>query len=132
MFNTVSTATNRFLADLSNLEQRIVTTQRQVSSGLRMEDVSDDPDQVTQLLQIKASIANNNQMKYNLTHLQTEVNVAESAINTATTLMDQARQIVTQAINGTTTIDTRTQLASQMQDIITEMYGITSTNVEGR
>ena len=132
MFNTVSTATDRFLADLSNVEQRLVTAQRQVSSGLRMQEVSDSPDQVSALLVLKGRIAHNDQLKANLGHVQTEVSAAESAINTATSLMDKARQIATQALNGTTTIDTRTQLASQVKDIITEIFGLTNTTVEGR
>jgi len=132
MFNTISTATNRFLTDLSNLDERLVKAQRQVSSGLRVETVSDDPDQVSALLNTKARIAHNDQLKYNLGHVQTEVDAAEQAINNATTLMDRARQIASQANNTTTTVDTRTQLAAQVKDIITEIFGLTNSNVEGR
>ena len=132
MFNTVSAATSRFLADLSNLNDRMLTAQRQVTSGLRMQDVSDDPDHVSALLSLKANIAHNDQLKINLSHVQTEVNSAEGAINTATTLMDQARQIATEANNGTTQISTRTQLAAQVKDLITRVFGITNTTVEGR
>lgn len=132
MFNTISTANERFLADLSNLEGRLLTAQRQVSSGLRMQSVADDPDQVSALLEVKARIAHNSQLKYNLGRVQTEVNAAESAINTAATLMDRARQIAAEGASGTTTVDTRTQLAGQVKDIITEMFGLTQTQVEGR
>jgi flagellar hook-associated protein 3 FlgL len=132
MFNTISTANERFLADLSNLEGRLLTAQRQVSSGLRMQSVADDPDQVSALLEVKAQIAHNSQLKYNLGRVQTEVNAAESAINTAATLMDRARQIAAQGASSTTTVDTRTQLAGQVKDIITEMFGLTQTQVEGR
>lgn len=132
MFNTVSTATNRFLADLSSLEKRLIRSQEQVSSGLRMQTVSDDPDQVSTLLQLKAQVAHNDQLKYNLGRVQTEVSSAEQAINNATSLMDSARQIATEGANGTTTIPTRTQLAGQVKDIITEIFGLTNTTVEGR
>lgn len=132
MFNTVSTATNLFLSDLSNLEQRIGTVQSQLSSGLSMQNVSDSPDQVSQLLQVKAAIAHNDQLKTNLTSVQAEVNTAEGAINTATTLMDKARQIAAQGATSTTTDVTRTQLASQVSNIITEMYGLANTTFEGR
>ena len=132
MFNTISTANERFLADLSNLEGRLLTAQRQVSSGLRMQSVADDPDQVSALLEVKARIAHNSQLKYNLGRVQTEVNAAESAINTAATLMDRARQIAAEGASSTTTVDTRTQLAGQVKDIITEMFGLTQTQVEGR
>jgi flagellar hook-associated protein 3 FlgL len=132
MFNTISAATNRFLADLSSLEKRLMKSQEQVSSGLRMQTVSDDPDQVSNLLQLKARLAHNTQLKYNLGRVQTEVNSAEQAINAATSLMDVARQIATEGANGTTTSDTRTQLAGQVKDIIAEIFGLTNTTVEGR
>lgn len=129
---TVSTATNQFLANLSNLEQRIVTVQQQVSSGLSMENVSDDPDHVSELLQVKANIAQNDQMKTNLTTVQSELGAASGAIDSATTLMNSALQIASQADNSTTTTETRTQLATQVQNIITQMYGIANTQFEGR
>ena len=132
MFNTVSTATNLFLTDLSNLEQRINTAQSQVTSGLRIQNVSDAPDQIGQLLQLKANIAQNDQLKTNLTTVQSEVNASESAINTVTTLMDQARQFAAEGATSTTTADTRTQLASQVANIITEIYGIANTSFEGK
>src|SRR6185312_4919404 len=93
---------------------------------------SDSPDQVSTLLVLKANISHNDQLKSNLSHVQTELSAAESAINTATTLMDTARQIAAQGLNGTTTIDTRNQLASQVKDLITEVFGLTNSNVEGR
>jgi flagellar hook-associated protein 3 FlgL len=132
MFNTVSTATNQFLANLSNLEQRIVTTQQRVSSGIRLANPSDDPDHVSQLLQVKANIAQNDQMKTNLTAVQSELGSASSAIDSATTLMNSAMQIASQANNTMTTIATRTQLATQVQNIVTQMYGIANTQFEGR
>lgn len=132
MFNTISAVNERFLADLSNLEGRLLTAQRQVSSGLRMQLVADDPDQVSALLEVKARIAHNSQLKYNLGRVQTEVNVAESAINTGAMLMDRARQIAAQGASAITNVDTRLQLAGQVKDIITEMFGLTQTQVEGR
>jgi flagellar hook-associated protein 3 FlgL len=132
MFNVISSATERFLADLSNTQDRLIKAQRQVSSGLRMQDVSDDPDHNAALLDLKAHIARNKQIKANLGHVQTEVNAAEGAINTATSILDNARQIVTEALNGTTQVSTRVQLANQVKALIGQIYSITNTTVEGR
>jgi flagellar hook-associated protein 3 FlgL len=132
MINTLSSSTDRFLADISNLSNRLIKAQRQVSSGLRMQTVSDDADQVPALLELKAHIAHNNQLKYNLGRAQTEVNAAEGAISTATSLMDRARQIAAQSATNFTSDGTRQQLVSQIGDIITEMYSLTQTQVEGR
>ena len=44
-----------------------------------MQAVSDDPDQVSALLEVKARMAHNTQLKFNLGRVQTEVNAAEGA-----------------------------------------------------
>jgi flagellar hook-associated protein 3 FlgL len=132
MFNTVSTVTDRFLADLSNVQDRLIKSQRQVSSGLRLQTVSDDPDHVSVVLNLKARLAHNDQLKVNLSHIETEVNAAEGAINTTTSLMDRARQIASQGANGNTSASTRAQLADQVKDVISQVLGITQANVEGR
>ncbi|HXE14597.1 MAG TPA: hypothetical protein VN633_20895 [Bryobacteraceae bacterium] len=132
MFNTVSTATNLFLANLSNLEQRLTTSQLQLTSGLRINNVSDAPDQVGQMLQLKADISRNNQIKTNLTTVQAEVNSAESAINTAGLLMDKAVQLASQGNNTTTTVDQRKLLATQVEAIMTQMVNLANTKFENR
>jgi flagellar hook-associated protein 3 FlgL len=132
MFNTVSTATNLFLANLSNLEQRITTSQLQLTSGLRINNVSDAPDQVGQVLQLKADISRNDQIKTNLTTVQAEVNAAESAINTAGSLMDKAVQLASQANNTTTTVDQRKLLATQVEALMTEMVNLANMKFENR
>ncbi|MGA7415972.1 MAG: flagellin [Bryobacteraceae bacterium] len=121
-----------FLSSLSNVEARILKDQLQVSSGLALQQVSDNPDEVSALLQVKAALAHNTQLQYNLGRVTTEVNSAEGAINSAVSLMDRARQIATEGASSLTGSTTDSQLASQVKDIITEMQGLTNTQVEGR
>lgn len=128
---SIQTAANQFLSNLSALEQRLDTSNKQVSSGLRVQTVSDDPAVVSQILQLNASIAANNQVQTNLSQVQTEVNAAEGAINTATTLMDRASEIATDGSSSTSTVD-RSQLAQQITDIMTEMQQLADTQVAGR
>lgn len=128
---SIQTAANQFLTNLSALEQRLNKSNQQVSSGLRVQTVSDDPAVVSEILQLNARIANNNQVKTNLGQVQTEVNAAEQAVNTATTLMDRAVQIATAGSSSASSVD-RTQLAQQISDIITEMQQLANTQVAGR
>lgn len=128
---SIQTAANQFLSNLSALEQRLDTANKQVSSGLRVQTVSDDPAVVSQIVQLNAQIDANSQVKTNLSQVQTEVNAAESAINTATTLLDRASQIATAGSSSTSTVD-RTQLAQQVQDIAIEMQQLADTQVGGR
>lgn len=96
-----------------------------------MRTVSDAPDSVSEILAVNARISNNNQVQTNLNAIQTEVNGAEAAINSATILMDRASTIATQGANDGTTVN-RTQLASQVQELLSEMQQLANTQVSGR
>lgn len=127
---TVQTATNQFLTSLSSLENRLNRDSGQVSSGLRVQTVSDSPDSVSEILTVNAQIAGNNQIKTNLQSVQTEVNVAESAINTVATLMDRASQLAANGANNTSNIN-RSQLAAEVQSILDEVQQLANTQVSG-
>lgn len=126
---TIQTAADTFLANLSSLEQRLDKTNREVSSGLAVQTVSDAPQDIVEILQVNAQIAANNQVGTNLQQVQTEANAAEGAISTATTLMDNASQI---AAEGASNGANWSELANQVSDIMTEMQQLASTQVGGR
>lgn len=126
---TIQTAAQTFLTNLSQLEQQLDKTNNEVSSGLRVQTVSDDPQDVVQILQVNAEISQNNQVQTNLNQVQTEVNTAESALSTATTLMDSAAQI---AAEGASTGANMPELANQVSDLMTQMQQLASTQVAGR
>ncbi len=128
---SIQTSTNQFLSSLSSLETRLNRDSSQASSGLSVQTVSDAPDSVSEILGVNAQIAGNNQVKSNLDAVQTEVNVAESSINSASTLMDRASQLAAQGANESSNVN-RSQLASEVQDILSEMQQLTNTQVSGR
>ncbi len=129
---TIMSSTSTFLANLSDVEKRVSDSSRQVSSGLRVQTVSDDPSVVTDILQLNSQISSNDRIKQDLSSVQTEVNAAEGAINSATTLMDRARQIAAEAATTTTSADARTNLSGEVLDLINEMAGLANTQVGGR
>ncbi len=132
MVSILSASNQNFLAGLSNVEARILKDQQEVSSGLALQQVSDNPDEVSALLQVKAQIAHNTQLQYNLGQVTSEVNSAEAAVNSAVTLMDSARQIATEGASSLTGSTTDSQLAGQVAGIIAEMQGLANTQVGGR
>jgi flagellar hook-associated protein 3 FlgL len=130
---SIATAPNSaFLANLSVVEARILKDDQEVSSGLAVQQISDSPDQVTEILQLQAAIAGNNQIGQNMGQVNSEVSAASEAISNGINLMDQAIQVGTEGSNSTTGASTDQQLASQVQGVITQMLGLTQTQVEGR
>jgi flagellar hook-associated protein 3 FlgL len=127
---TIQNSTYNFLANLSALENQINTTNRQVSSGLRVQNIADQPDANPVILDVNASIVRNDQIKNNLAEAQTEVTSAEDAVSTAATLMDQAVSVGAQGTGGSAI--NRNQLASQISDITNQMQQLALTQVSGR
>jgi flagellar hook-associated protein 3 FlgL len=129
---TITSSKDVFLANLSALEQRMLTDNRQVSSGLRVQTVADDPSAVNDILELNNEIGSNTQIGQNLSIVQAEVNTAESSINTANTLMDTATQLATQGATGTASAAARQQLATQVSGLLQQMQGLANTQVNGR
>jgi flagellar hook-associated protein 3 FlgL len=129
---TIMASSDVFLTNLNALEQRMLTDNQQVSSGLRVSSVADDPTSVGDILELNTQIDSNTQIGQNLGIVQTEVNSAESSINTATTLMDVATQLATQGSTGTAGASERQELANQVSGLLQEMQGLANTQVDGR
>ena len=129
---TITGAADVFLSNLNSLEQQLLNDNRQVSSGLRVQTVADDPSAVDDILELNSQIASNTQIGQNLNMVQSEVNTAESSINSATTLMDTATQLATEGSTGTTGTTTMQELANQVLGLIQQMQSLANTQVAGQ
>ncbi len=132
MLNGLNASTEQFLLDVDRLQKRSERAQRRLTSGLKVQNVSDSPDDVSRLLEARAGIERVKQTQQNLGRVKTEVDAAEKALENAVQLMDRARTLSTQGINGLASADTRHQLASEMQGLLEQMVTIAGTAVEGR
>ena len=73
MLQGLSPSAERFLNDLARINARSDKAQRQLASGLRLERPSDDPDQVSLLLETRAEASRVTQVTNNLGRVKTEV-----------------------------------------------------------
>jgi len=132
MVTNLSPSNQQFLNSLARINQRMELAQRQISSGVRFEQVSDNPDQVSVLLQARASLDTSEQILTNLGRLKNEVDGGEQALQSAVQLFDQVQTLGAQGVTGTETAAARTALAQQLGSILDQMVGLSSTSVEGR
>jgi flagellar hook-associated protein 3 FlgL len=132
MITNLSPASQAFLNGLDIIQQGINTASEQVSSGLKLNVASDDPDVIGAVLQLRANIAQNNQILTNLSTVQTEANTAGQVLESATELMDQAVSLATEGANSDTTPSQDQALAEQVQNILEQMVNYSVTNVGGR
>ena len=121
-----------FLANVNRIQERIANSSRQVSSGHKIAEPSDAPDQIDGLLQLRADRERNSQIRSNLSLELTRAQTADGALSSAIKLMDRARTLGTQGATTTATASGRRNMADEVQTLIDEMVACSRTAVQGR
>jgi flagellar hook-associated protein 3 FlgL len=121
-----------FLADLSQLETRISQVNKEISSGIRVNQASDDPSAVAPILEYQAQISQIKQTQTNLDSAQIEAQSADGALQQASSLMDQLVSLGANGASSTTSASTRNALAQQVQGIEQQLVAIANTSMGGR
>jgi flagellar hook-associated protein 3 FlgL len=132
MITNLDPSNARFLSQVNAIRKRMEQAQNQLSSGKKLNTVSDDPDQISALLAARASLENTKQINNNLGRVQTEVNAAEKALQQASKAFERARVLGAQGASSNATADSRSTLATEIDTILDQLVGITRTTVEGR
>ena len=131
MFSGLNPAGDQFLASLNDLQGRIQKAQNEISTGIRVNKASDAPQDIVDIFQSRADVSRINQVDQNLTVVKAQVDTADSTVQTAITLLENAAVLGTQGATATTTSDQRAALATQVQSLISELVGLTNTKVSG-
>jgi len=121
-----------FLVGVSQIQQRIATANQQLTSGLKVSVASDAPDQIDDLLQLRADQSQNAQIQSNLGTEQTNAQAADGALSSAIQLMDSATQLAAEGANSTESSQSLQSLAQQVASLQTEMVNLSQTQVQGR
>lgn len=132
MIPSVNPSAQLFLADLSRVQSQIDTATRQISSGLKISQPSDSPDQLEALMRVRADLDRNAQVTNNLSVVKTETDSAEKALETGTQLMDRVTSLALEGANTTETASARQSIGQEVTSILQEMVGLSQTAVQGR
>lgn len=132
MLSGIDGSNGSFLADLSQIENRVSQTSKQISSGVRVNQASDDPGAIASILENQNQIDQITQVQANLNLAKNNAATADGALQTASSLLDQLISIAAQGANATTTAASRTTLGQQVQQIEQQIVGIANTTVQGR
>jgi flagellar hook-associated protein 3 FlgL len=121
----------QFLANLQLLQQEMATTQNQISSGTKISQPSDAPNSVGDVLQLESDIGRVTQVASNLNLVSGEVNTAESALQSATQLLDQVSSLAAQGAGSSVSAMTRSTLSQQVQQILSTLVSTSQTQFNG-
>jgi len=132
MITNLSPESQSFLANIDRVQQTVSQANQQVSSGLKVNAPSDEPDVISQLLQLRSDLQKNNQITTNLGTAQTDANVAESTLDSATQLIDQAISLAAQGATGTMNASDRQNIAGEVEAVEEQMLANSQTQSGGR
>jgi flagellar hook-associated protein 3 FlgL len=132
MVSNLKPLTQQFLNNVNRIADNMAQAQTQLSTGLKVNVVSDSPDVISTLLQARANLNTAQQVSSNLGLVTTEVNTGEQAVSSAVSLYDQVQTLSAEGASSIQTPAGRISIAQQLQAIEQQMVGLANTSVNGR
>ena len=112
-------------------QQALSTALQQVSTSLRVNQLSDDPSASANMVTSLAASASVDQYTTNDTAVSSLMQSADSAISSVVTSLNTAITVGTQGANGTESTANKQALATQLQGILTDVIGQANTKYQG-
>jgi flagellar hook-associated protein 3 FlgL len=131
MMTGLNPTSEQLLNSINAAQANLNRAQQQVSSGLRVSRASDDPAVIADILQTRSDLAQVTQVSNNLSLVKSEVDTADTGLQNAVQLMEQAGVLALQGTNTTMTAGARATLAQQVAGILQQMVTISRTQVHG-
>jgi flagellar hook-associated protein 3 FlgL len=132
MISSLDGSSQLFLANVNQVQDHLAKVNREITSGKKINQASDAPDQVESLLQLRADEQHNQQIQSNLALAQTSAQSADDALAAAIQLMDRAVTLAAQGATSTTDTAGRQSLAQVVQALQSQMVAYSQTTVQGR
>jgi flagellar hook-associated protein 3 FlgL len=117
---------------LQQIQNRIGAAEQQLSSGLRVSVASDDPDEISSILQLRAQIAGVQQTQENLSNATPQVESGENAIQQSIQVLDTATSLATEAAGSTSNAGQRQDEIPQVQGLLQQLLSLSQTAVNGQ
>ena len=132
MVSSLNPQSQEFLNNINRISAEMTQAQTQLSTGLKVNVVSDNPDVISALLQARANLNSTQQISTNLGQVSTEVNTGEQSLENATSLYDQVQTLSAEGTTSAQTASGRATIAQQLQSIEQQMVGLANTQVNNR
>jgi flagellar hook-associated protein 3 FlgL len=132
MISNFDPSVSSFLNGMAQIQQRAQTAEDQMTTGLKINAVSDAPGQIANLYEIRAELGQAQQIDTNLGQVAAEVNTGESTLSSAVTLIERVQTLASEGDTGTATAATRQDIAGELGGIMQQLVSAANTNVAGR
>ena len=118
--------------NLGNIAEDLYQANKTVATGKRITNLSDDPVGLTQVLHIKATLSNMDQLGRNITFGKTWLASAETALRNVQTLVSDTKALAVQMSTSTIGYAERNAAAENVQNTLEEIVSLANTDVGGR
>lgn len=112
-------------------QQALSVALQQVSTGLRVNQPSDDPAASANMVISLASSANVDQYTSNVSAVTSQMNTADSALSSVATALNTAITLGTSGATGTVSTANRQAIAVQVQGIVTSVIDQANSTYQG-
>jgi len=124
--------TNQVMTNLYNITERLLRVQDMLSSGKTLRRPSDDPVKLNHVLLLRTSIRKLEQYTANVEDGLSWLNLTDTSLNQATSVLQKVRTLAVQGANGTLTPEDRAMIATEVEKYLEELVGIGNTAYAGR
>jgi len=118
--------------NLGTITENLYKANRVVATGKRITGLSDDPVGLTQVLNIKSTLSNIDQLGRNIDLGKSWLIASESALSHVQNLISEARVLCVQMTTGTMGAAQRASAAETVQNMLEEIVSLANTEVSGR
>lgn len=114
-------------ARISELQNSLLKTQQQVSTGRRILNPSDDPAGAARALEVTQSQSMNTQFGVNRMHAKNALGAVEGTLSSVTSLLQDVKTAVVSAGNGVLSDAERGYIATELRGRFDELLGLANT-----
>lgn len=132
MLSTISPSGQQFVNSINDIQARLAVAQLQLSTGTKVNQPSDAPDEISPILQLHSAIQQNDDIQKGLNTAITTIRSSETALSNTIDLLQSASVTATQATGTSQTAATRATMAQNVQAMLEQMVAASGTTLGGR
>lgn len=117
------------LLNLTASQGKMEELQNQMSTGLRISKPSDDPAAIESVLRYKSGISMVDQWKENASDALQYMYTTDSTLSGLSSMLQRVRELAMQGANATNSVNERTAIAKEIQEINEQIVSIANTKV---
>ncbi len=123
---------NAAQARLGTLVEDFNSANRVVTTGKKINRLSDDPVGISRVVDLRSGVANLAQLSENISTARTWLTAGESAMGTIGDLAGDVKVLALSMRNDSTTADDRANAAVQVKEVLDQMLDLVNTQVNGQ